>query len=86
MTDMPTQDFKDYGKQLIDWIANYLDHPAAYPVLSQVKPGEIRSRLPAVPPAAPEDFSGILQDFNDIILPGITHWNNPAFFAYFGIT
>jgi aromatic-L-amino-acid decarboxylase len=86
MADMPTQDFKDHGKQLIDWIADYLDHPAGYAVLSQVKPGEIKSRLPAVPPAAPEDFAGILQDFNDIILPGITHWNNPAFFAYFGIT
>src|SRR3974377_1133819 len=86
MADMPTQDFKDYGKQLIDWIAEYLDHPNGYAVLSQVKPGEIKSQLPAVPPTAAEDFGDILQDCNHIVLPGITHWNNPAFFAYFGIT
>ena len=86
MADMPTQDFKDYGKQLIDWIADYLDHPNGYAVLSQVKPGQIKSQLPVVPPTAPEDFDDILHDFNDIVLPGITHWNNPAFFAYFGIT
>ncbi len=86
MADMPTQDFKDYGKQLIDWIADYLDRPDGYAVLSQVKPGEIKSQLPAVPPAAPENFDDILQDFNDVVLPGITHWNNPAFLGYFGIT
>ena len=86
MTDMNTNDFRQYGKQLIDWIADYLDSPERYPVLSQVKPGEIKAQLPSAPPTAPEDFAAILRDFDDIIMPGITHWNNPAFMAYFGIT
>ncbi len=86
MTDINTNDFRTYGKRLIDWIADYLDCPDRYPVLSQVKPGEIKSQLPSAPPASPEIFNDILQDFDDIILPGITHWNNPAFLAYFGTT
>src|SRR5512136_1734782 len=86
MADMNSRDFKEYGKQLIDWIADYLDHPERYPVLSQVRPGEIKAQLPSAPPALPEDFGETWQDFSDIILPSITHWNNPAFFAYFGIT
>ena len=86
MAEMNSGDFKAYGKQLIDWIAEYLDYPERYPVLSQVKPGEIKSQLPAAPPAAPEDFATVLRDFDGIVMPGITHWNNPAFMAYFGIT
>ena len=84
--DMNSEDFRQYGKQLIDWIANYLDQPERYPVLSRVKPGEVKGQLPDQPPDAPEPFDDILRDFDDIIMPGITHWNNPAFFAYFGIT
>jgi aromatic-L-amino-acid decarboxylase len=86
MADMNSDDFRTYGKQLIDWIADYLDHPDRYPVLSPVKPGEIKSQLPAAPPAAPESFDTIRRDFDDIILPGITHWNHPAFMGYFGTT
>src|SRR5512136_1926435 len=86
MADMNSRDFKEYGKQLIDWIADYLDHPERYPVLSQVRPGEIKAQLPAAPPAMPEEFAAIWQDFDDVIMPGITHWNNPAFMAYFGTT
>jgi aromatic-L-amino-acid decarboxylase len=86
MADMNSNDFRAYGKQLIDWIADYLDHPDRYPVLSQIKPGEIKAQLPPAPPAAAEDFAAVLRDFDDIILPGITHWNHPAFMAYFGIT
>jgi len=86
MTDMTSSDFREYGKQLVDWIADYLDHPERYPVLSPVKPGEVKAQLPSGPPTAPEGFAEILRDFDDIIMPGITHWNNPAFFAYFGIT
>jgi aromatic-L-amino-acid decarboxylase len=86
MADMNSQDFREYGRQLIDWIAAYLDHPERYSVLSQVKPGEIKAQLPPAPPAAPEDFAEVLKDFDDIILPGVTHWNHPAFMAYFGIT
>jgi aromatic-L-amino-acid/L-tryptophan decarboxylase len=86
MTDMNSNDFREYGQRLIDWIADYLDHPERYPVLSQVKPGEVKGQLPAQPPETPEAFDAIWQDFNAVIMPGITHWNNPAFFAYFGIT
>jgi aromatic-L-amino-acid decarboxylase len=86
MTDMSSPDFREHGRHLIDWIADYLDHPERYPVLSQVKPGEVKDRLPAQPPETPEAFEQIWQDFNDVIMPGITHWNNPAFLAYFGIT
>lgn len=84
--DMSTDEFRRYGKELVDWIADYLEHPARYPVLSRVQPGEIKSQLPAAPPQQAEAFDAILADFNDIIMPGITHWNHPAFFAYFGIT
>ena len=86
MTDMDSNEFRQYGKQLIDWIADYLDHPERYPVLSRVKPGEVKGQLPAQPPESPETFDDILRDFNDVIVPGITHWNHPAFMAYFGTT
>ncbi len=86
MVDMDSKDFEQYGKQLIGWIADYLDHPERYPVLSRVEPGEVKGHLPSAPPALPEDFGETWQDFNDIIMPGITHWNHPAFMAYFGIT
>lgn len=84
--DMNAADFRKYGKQLIDWIADYLEHDDRYPVLSTVKPGEVRAQLPATPPPTPEAFDAILRDFDDIIMPGITHWNQPGFMAYFGIT
>jgi aromatic-L-amino-acid decarboxylase len=86
MSDISSDDFRAYGRQLIDWIADYLDQPDRYPVLSPVKPGEVKGQLPGQPPGAPEEFERIFQDFNDVIMPGITHWNNPAFMAYFGIT
>jgi aromatic-L-amino-acid decarboxylase len=86
MADMNSDDFRKYGKQLIDWLADYLDHPDRYPVLSRVRPGEIKLQLPAAPPSQPESFDAIIDDFDHLIMPGITHWNHPAFFAYFGIT
>lgn len=84
--DMNAADFRQHGKELIDWIADYLENEDRPPVLSRVKPGEVKAHLPATPPAAPECFEDIFADFNDIILPGITHWNQPGFMAYFGIT
>jgi aromatic-L-amino-acid decarboxylase len=83
MSDMNTNEFRKYGKQLIDWIADYLDHPERYPVLSRVKPGEIKAQLPAAPPPQPESLDTVLDDFDHVIVPGLTHWNHPAFFAYF---
>jgi aromatic-L-amino-acid decarboxylase len=72
-------DFARVGR----WIEEYLAHPEAHPVLSSVRPGEIAARLPARAPDEPEAFERILEDFETVILPGITHWNHPRFFAYF---
>ena len=80
---MNSEEFRHWGHQLIDWIAHYQDCVEQYPVLSRVKPGEIRERLPAAAPARGESFEAILRDVQEIILPGITHWQSPNFFAYF---
>jgi aromatic-L-amino-acid/L-tryptophan decarboxylase len=68
------------------WVSAYLESVGERPVLAQVEPGEIAARLPASPPASGEPLDTIMADFDRLILPGITHWNHPAFFAYFGIT
>lgn len=70
----------------MEWIADYLEHPARYPVRSQVAPGDVRSSLPASPPQHGESLEQMMADFESKIVPGITHWNNPAFFAYFSIS
>jgi aromatic-L-amino-acid/L-tryptophan decarboxylase len=80
---MDPEEFRKYGKEIIDWIADYLKNTEKYPVLSQMKPGEIKKQLPISAPATSESMESILADFNRIILPGITHWNHPGFFAYF---
>ena len=80
---MDPEEFRKHGKEVVDWIADYLKNAEKLPVLSIVKPGEIRNQLPATPPATSEKMELILADFNRIILPGITHWNHPGFFAYF---
>jgi aromatic-L-amino-acid/L-tryptophan decarboxylase len=84
--DMSSEEFREWGHKLIDWIADYLAHPERYPVLSQVEPGSIRRQLPQSPPEKPEPMADMLRDLEKIILPGITHWNHPAFFAYFAVT
>lgn len=80
---MTPEEFRQYGKLAIDWIADYYEQVENYPVLSQVKPGEIRAKLPDAYPQQGDDFGSILKDLNHIILPGITHWQSPNFFAYF---
>lgn len=84
--DMPPEEFRKYGHQAVDWVADYLTRVGQYPVLARTEPGAIRSGLPASPPDGPEPMDAILSDFQSRILPGITHWNHPAFFAYFAIT
>jgi aromatic-L-amino-acid decarboxylase len=79
-------DFRQQAHRLADWIADYLEDPSRYPVLSRVRPGQIRAALPAHAPEHGEPFDAIFADFERIILPGITHWNHPGFFAYFAIT
>ncbi|HYL77206.1 MAG TPA: pyridoxal-dependent decarboxylase [Bryobacteraceae bacterium] len=84
--DMPVDEFRRYGKTLVDWIADYLDDPRKYPVLAAGQPGDLRQRLPAAPPIEGEPMEKILRDFEQVILPGVTHWNHPRFFAYFSVT
>ena len=78
--------FRDDGHRAVDWAADYLERVGELPVLAQVKPGEIRARLPASPPEEPEPFEAVLRDLDEILLPGITHWQHPRFFAYFAVT
>jgi aromatic-L-amino-acid decarboxylase len=75
--------FRRHGHEVIDWVADYLENVEKYPVLAQVAPGEIKSRLDASPPRHGEAMERILTDFREVILPGVTHWNHPRFFAYF---
>ncbi len=81
--EMSSEDFRSNGNAVIDWIAKYLENPAAWPVLPAVKPGDLRAQLPAVPPKHPEDFAAIFADFERLIVPATTHWNHPGFMAYF---
>ena len=84
--DMEPAAFRREAHRLADWIADYLERPEQYPVLSRVSPGDITRALPAHAPEHPESFDQIFADFERIILPGITHWNHPGFFAYFAIS
>lgn len=84
--DLSPDQFREQGHTLVEWIARYLEDPARYPVLPNVKPGEIRAGLPASPPTQAESLAEILVDFEEKILPGVTHWNHPGFFAYFAIS
>ena len=84
--DMDPEAFRRNAHRVADWIADYLAGSERYPVLSRVRPGEIRDALPVAAPSAGEPFDKIFADFERILLPGITHWNHPGFFAYFSIT
>jgi aromatic-L-amino-acid decarboxylase len=79
-------DFRAHAHRVADWIADYLGDPSRYPVLARVKPGEIRGALPRQAPEHGESFDRIFEDFERILLPGVTHWNHPGFFAYFAIS
>jgi aromatic-L-amino-acid/L-tryptophan decarboxylase len=80
---MTPEEFRRYGHAVIDWIADYHSHIESSPVLSRVKPGEVRASLPASAPAQGEPFEVLLKDVEKLILPGVTHWQSPNFFAYF---
>jgi aromatic-L-amino-acid decarboxylase len=80
---MTPQQFREYGRSVVDWVADYYERVEGLPVLSQVKPGDIQRRLPAEAPARGEGFDAMLQDMDRVILPGVTHWQSPNFFAYF---
>ena len=80
---MSINEFKENGYKVIDWIADYYENIESYPVLSQAKPGELRTTLPKNPPQDGEKFNNILAEMNEKIIPGVTHWQSPNFFAYF---
>ena len=80
---MSIEEFRRNGRAVIDWIADYYERIESFPVLSQVQPGEIRASLPQEPPATGEAFESMLRDVEKLILPGITHWQSPNFFAFF---
>ncbi|HZT45184.1 MAG TPA: aminotransferase class V-fold PLP-dependent enzyme [Gaiellaceae bacterium] len=78
--------FREDGHAAVDWAADYLERVGELPVLAQVKPGEVRARLPASPPEQGEPFAAVLRDLDEVLLPGITHWQHPRFFAYFAVS
>ncbi len=80
---MTPEQFRVEGKKIIDWIADYYENIEKYPVLSQVKPGDIKKRLPVSPPQEGETIADIMKDLDEKIMPGITHWQSPDFYAYF---
>jgi len=84
--DMDPEAFRKEAHRIADWIADYFAAPDRYPVLSRVRPGEIRAALPSSAPEHGESFDAIFSDFERVIMPGITHWNHPGFFAYFAIS
>src|SRR5437016_9537842 len=81
--DMSAEEFRLYGHEIIDWIANYFERIENLPVLAQIEPGDLKSRLPASPPAKGESMDAILADIDRLIVPALTHWSHPSFFAYF---
>ena len=84
--DMPPEEFRRYGHEVIDWIADYLGEVGSYPVLAQVAPGDIARQLPESAPEGPAGMDEILADFRARVVPGMTHWNHPGFLAYFDST
>jgi aromatic-L-amino-acid decarboxylase len=77
---------REDGPAALDWVADYLERVRELPVLAQVSPGEVRAAMPASPPETPESFADVLRDLEDKLLPGVTHWQSPRFFAYFSTT
>ena len=80
---MEIEEFRAHAHELVDRMADYMTGVEALPVRAQVKPGEIAAKLPLAPPTAPEPMDAIMADFKQDILPGMTHWQHPRFFAYF---
>jgi aromatic-L-amino-acid decarboxylase len=80
---MTPEEFRRHGYAVVDWIADYYSRIESYPVLSRMQPGALRASLPAAPPARGEPFDAILADIEKLIIPGVTHWQSPNFFAYF---
>jgi hypothetical protein len=84
--DLPLADFLAHAHQLVEWIGRYLAEPERYAVVARVAPGDVRAQLPESPPVQGESLADILGDIERVIVPGVTHWNHPGFFAYFSIS
>jgi aromatic-L-amino-acid decarboxylase len=81
--DMSAADFRRFGHELVDWIANYFEHIEDLPVLAQIEPGDLKAQLPTSAPQTGESMAAILADVDRLIVPALTHWSHPSFFAYF---
>ncbi|HET9531052.1 MAG TPA: pyridoxal-dependent decarboxylase, partial [Blastocatellia bacterium] len=84
--DMSAEEFRRFGHRVVDWIAEYISDHDREPVMSQVSPGEIKGLLPQSPPDKGEKMETILDEFERLIMPGVTHWNHPSFFAYIAVS
>ena len=84
--DIAPDEFRHQARRVVQWIAEYLEHPERFPVVPRVVPGEIAETIPAEPPTEGESLDTVLDDFERLIVPGVTHWNHPGFFAYFAIS
>ncbi|HEX2921240.1 MAG TPA: pyridoxal-dependent decarboxylase [Bacteroidales bacterium] len=80
---MEPDEFRKYAHELVEWMASYMEGVEKYPVKSQVNPGDIYQQIPDEPPSVQEPFSALMKDFDSIIMPGISHWQSPNFYAYF---
>lgn len=80
---MTPEEFRRHGHELVDWVAGYMERVSELPVQSRVRPGDVRAALPRHPPETPEPFAAMLRDVDEIVLPGLTHWQSPRFFGYF---
>jgi aromatic-L-amino-acid decarboxylase len=85
-TQEVSETFREDGALALEWVASYLERIRDFPVLSRVEPGEVRAALPASAPDEPEPFASVLEDLDRVLLPGLTHWQSPRFFAYFATT
>ncbi len=80
---MTPEDFRRYGHELIDWIADYRATVGERPVMARTSPGDIKKKIPASPPQQPDDFADVLADLERVVMPGLSHWQHPSFFGYF---
>src|SRR4051812_39463942 len=80
---MTAAEFREHGRAVVDWVADYLDRVGSLPVASTVAPGDVRAALPAAPPERGEPFDAMLRDLDDVVVPGLLNWQSPHFYGFF---